>query len=39
MTSGYRAVTKGFIIDDIGLRDRPLVFLFPVQNITKNIKV
>ena len=39
MISSYFAVTKSFIIDDVGLRDPPLVCLFPVQNITKNIKI
>ena len=31
-------VTKSSIIDDLGVRDPPLVCLFSVQNITKNIK-
>ena len=35
----YCAVTKSFIIDDVRLRDPPLVFQFPVQNITKKIKI
>ena len=38
MTSWYYAVTKSFIIDDVGLRHPPLVYLFLVQNITKKIK-
>ena len=39
MAFWYCAATKSFIIDDVGLRDPPLVFLFPVQNITKKIKI
>ena len=39
MTSWYYAVTKSLIIDDVEVRDPPLVCLFPVQNITKNIKI
>ena len=31
-------VTKSSIIDNLGVRDPPLVFLFSVQNITKKIK-
>ena len=31
-------VTKSSIIDDLGVRDPPLVCLFSVQNITKKIK-
>ena len=31
-------VTKSSIIDDLGVRDLPLVCLFSVQNITKKIK-
>ena len=31
-------VTKSSIIDDLGVRDLPLVFLFSVENITKKIK-
>ena len=31
-------VTKSSIIDDLGVRDQPLVCLFSVQNIIKNIK-
>ena len=31
-------VTKNSIIDDMGVQDLPLVYLFSVQNITKNIK-
>ena len=31
-------VTKNSIIDDLGVRDPPLVCLFSVQNITKKIK-
>ena len=31
-------VTKSYIIDDLGVRDLPLVFLFSVENITKKIK-
>ena len=31
-------VTKSSIIDDLGVQDPPLVCLFSVQNITKNIK-
>ena len=32
-------VTKSSIIDDLGVRDPPLVCLFPVQNITKRLKL
>ena len=39
MTSWYYAVTKSFIIVDMGFRNPPLVCLFPVQNITKKIKI
>ena len=39
MTSWYYAVTKSFIIDYVEVRDPPLVCLFPVQNITKKIKI
>ena len=39
MTSWYYAVTKSLIIDDVGVRDLPLVCLFPVQNTTKKIKI
>ena len=39
MTSWYYAVTKSLIIDDVGVRDPPLVCLFPVQNTTKKIKI
>ena len=31
-------VTKSSIIDDLGVRDLPLVYLFSVQKITKKIK-
>ena len=31
-------VTKSSIIDDLGVRDPPLVCLFSVQNITRKIK-
>ena len=31
-------VTKSSIIDDLGVRDPPLVCLFSVQNITKKVK-
>ena len=31
-------VTKSLIIDDLGVRDPPLVCLISVQNITKKIK-
>ena len=31
-------VTKSLIIDDLGVRDLPLVCLISVQNITKKIK-
>ena len=39
MISWYYAVTKSFIVDDVGVRDPPLVCLFPVQNISKKIKI
>ena len=32
-------VTKSSIIDDLGVRDPPLAFLFSMQNITKKIKI
>ena len=38
MTFWYYFVTESSITDDVGLRD-PLVCLFPVQNITKKIKI
>ena len=38
LTSWYYAVTKNFFIDDGEVRDPPLVCLFPVQNIIKNLK-
>ena len=39
MTSWYYAVTKSFIIDDVGVGDPSLVCPFPVQNITKKTKI
>ena len=39
MTSWHYIVTKSSIIDDPGVRDPPLVFLFSMQNITKKIKI
>ena len=39
ITSWYYPVTKSFIIDDVGVRDPPLVCQFSVQNITKKIKI
>ena len=39
MTSWYYAATKSFIIYDMVVQDTPLVCLFPVQNITKKIKI
>ena len=39
MTSLYYAVSKNFIIDHVEIRDPPLVCLFPVENITKKIKI
>ena len=39
MTSWNYIVTKSSIIDDPGVRDLPLVFLFSMQNITKKIKI
>ena len=30
---------KSFIIDDVRVRDPSLVCLFPLQNITKNIRI
>ena len=30
--------TKSSIIDDLGVRDPPLVCLFSMQNITKKVK-
>ena len=39
ITSGYYIVTTSFIIDDVEVRDPPLVSWFSAQNITKNIKV
>ena len=39
MTSRYYIVTNISIIDDVGVRDPTLVCLFPVQNVTKKIKI
>ena len=39
MTFRYYFVTKSSIIDYFGVRDPALVCLFPVQNITKKIKI
>ena len=39
ITSSYYIVTKSSIIDDVGVRDPPLAFLFSMQNITKKIKI
>ena len=39
MTSLHYIVTKSCTIDDLGIWDPPLVYLFPVQNITENIKI
>ena len=39
MTSWHYIVTKSSIIDDLGVRDPPLAFLFSMQNITKKIKI
>ena len=39
MTSRYYFVTKSSIIDYFGVRDPALICLFPVQNITKKIKI
>ena len=39
MTSRYYIVTNSSIIDDVGVRDPTLVCLFPVQNVTKKIKI
>ena len=39
MTSWHYITTKSSIIDDLGVRDPPLFFLFSMQNITKKIKI
>ena len=39
MTSWHYIVTKSTIVDDLGVREPPLVCLFSVRIITKKIKI